>query len=266
MLTSWFNGPDDLDWMSAWTAGEIRRDYAAGYAMHLIVWTNDAEGPVSTRYGPACGRTYPLSSGFLDDMGKLARIWAGRRSGPPLYVTLFTEFQTFPCHDNAWAPDPATTNYYRALKDQYRSALAIFHRRARNSRVSLGWGGWQTRWDDRGIGGGRSLFRHFGDVMRASDFQSFQAMQGNGNVSDVLRMTRVLGRYGRVLLAHYKPTGGSQATFNSDVSTMLTDSYLRRATRLGLFGLSFMDDDFLDADPGIFQFVTKAITRYGRRT
>jgi hypothetical protein len=199
-------------------------------------------------------------------MQKLAGVYAGRRAGPPLYVTLFTEFQTYPCRDNAWAPDRATVNYYRALKDQYRSAVAIFRRRARNSRVSLGWGGWQARWDDPGVGGGRSIFRHFADVMRASDFQSFQAMEGKSNVGDVLRMTRALGRYGRVLLAHYKPDeGSSQATFNSDLTRMLTDGYLRKATRRGLFGFSFMDDDYLDADPGIAQFVRKAIARYGRR-
>ena len=265
MLTSWFNRREDLNWMSGWRTSEIPRDYAAGYAMHLIVWAGDAEGRLSTRYGPACGRAYPLSSGFLDDMRKLAHIFAGRRAGPPLYVTLFTEFQTYPCRDNAWAPDAATVNYYRALKDQYLSAVAIFHRRARNSRVSLGWGGWQTRWNAPGIGGGRSIFRHFGDVMRASDFQSFQAMEGKSNAADVLRMTRVLGRYGRVLLAHYKPDGGSQVTFDSDVTKMLTDSYLREATRRGLFAFSFMDDKYLVADPGISQFVRKAIARYGRK-
>lgn len=265
MLTSWYNGPEDLGWMSAWKTSEIPRGYAAGYAMHLIVWAGDAEGPLSTRYGPACGRAYPLSSRFLDDMEKLANTFAGRRAGPPLYVTFFTEFQTYPCRDNAWAPDAATVNYYRALKDQYLSAVALFHRRAHNSRVSLGWGGWQARWDDPRIGGGRSLFRHFADVMRASDFQSFQAMSREGNVADVLRMTRVLGRFGRVMVAHYKPDDGSQVTFNSDVTQMLTDSYLRKATRRGLFAFSFMDDKNLDADPVISQLVRKAIKRYGRK-
>jgi hypothetical protein len=264
MLTSWYSGPKDLDWMSAWKTGEVPRAYASGYAMHLIVWTGDPEGRLSTRYGPACGRAYPLSSRFLDDMRKLARIFAGRAAGPPLYVTLFTELQTYPCRDNAWAPDAATVDYYRALKDQYRSAVAIFHRGARNSRISLGWGGWQARWDDPAIGGGRSIFRHFADVMRASDFQSFQAMSVKSNVADVLRMTGVLGRYGRVLLAHYKPDDGSQVTFNSDVTQMLTDGYLRKASRRGLFAFSFMDDKNL-GDPGISQFVRKAIGRYGRR-
>src|SRR5206468_12004712 len=67
------------------------------------------------------------------------------------------------------------TNYYRALKDRYLEAMAVFHQYAPNSRVSLGWGGWQARWDAPATGGGRSLFGYFADVMRASDFQSFQA-------------------------------------------------------------------------------------------
>lgn len=263
MLTSWYTGPKDLGWISTWKNTEIPRDYAAGYAMHLIVWSGDAEAALPTRYGPACGRKYPLSNGFLDDMRKLALIFAGRRAGPPLYVTLLAEFQTYPCRENAWAADAATVNYYRALKDQYLSALGTFHRIAPNSRVSLGWGGWQVSWDAPGIGGGLSMFTHFADVMKASDFQSFQAMDGESNVAEVLQMTRVLGRYGPVMLAYYKPNNGSQLTFNSDVTRMLRDGYLRQATRRGLFAMSFMDDELLASDPGMSQLVSDAIARYG---
>jgi len=263
MLTSWYTGPKDLSWMSTWKTREIPQDYTAGYALHLIVWSGDAEGRLSTPQGPTCGRAYPLSSRFLGDMRKLAIVFAGRSAGPPLYVTLFAEFQTYPCRDNAWAADAATVNYYRALKAQYLSALATFHRLAPNSRVSLGWGGWQARWDAPGIGGGRSMFPHFADVMKASDFQSFQAMDGKSNVTDALRMTRVLGRYGPVMLAYYKPNDGSQDTFNSDVTRMLTDTGLREAVRRGLFAFSFMDDKLLVADPGMSKFVSTAIARYG---
>jgi hypothetical protein len=49
------------------------------------------------------------------------------------------------------------------------------------------------------------MFQHFADVLRASDFQSFQAMQSDGNVEDVRAMVRTLGAYGPVMLAHYKP-------------------------------------------------------------
>jgi hypothetical protein len=138
-------------------------------------------------------------------MRQLAQTFAGTAGGPPLYVTLFTEFQTYPCKDNAFNADAQTTAYYRALKDRYMETLAIFHQLAPNARVSLGWGGWQARFDDPKTGAGRSMFAAFADVMRASDFQSFQAMQSDSNVEDVRAMVRTLGVYGPVMLAHYKP-------------------------------------------------------------
>jgi hypothetical protein len=263
MLTSWYNGPKDLGWMAGWRTTEVPRAYRAGFALHLVVWTGGPERAVGTSYGTACGRAYPLSSRFADDMRRLARTFAGAASGPPLYVTLFSEFQTYPCRDNAWMPDDATRAYYRALKDRYREALGIFRRLAPNARVSLGWGGWQARWDDPATGGGRSLFARFADVMVASDFQSFQAMDSEGNAADVVAMTRALGAYGPVMLAHYKPDDGSQLTFDADVRTILTDASLRRLRALGLFALSFMDTSNLDREPATFDFVRRAAARYG---
>ena len=52
------------------------------------------------------------------DMRRLAETPAGDGDGPPLYVTLFTKLQTYPCRDSAWAPDAATSAYCRALKDR----------------------------------------------------------------------------------------------------------------------------------------------------
>jgi hypothetical protein len=194
-------------------------------------------------------------------MLSLARIWAGSSSGPRLYVTLFTEFQTYACHASAWLPDNA---YWQALKDAYRQALATFHAHAPNARVSLGWGGWQDRFDDPATGGGRSMFAHFADVMAASDFQSFQAMQDDTNIPDVLDMTRTLGAYGPVMLAHYKPNDGSATTFNADTSAMLTDSYLHKLVSAGLFAWSFMDDSNVSASPTTYRRIVAAIKRYGR--
>ena len=37
MLTSWYNGPNDLTWLSNWQYDEVPNDYAAGYALHLVV-------------------------------------------------------------------------------------------------------------------------------------------------------------------------------------------------------------------------------------
>jgi hypothetical protein len=262
MLSSWFNKPSDLSWMAGWRNGTVPRAYAAGYALHVIVYSNDATATVSTKYGPACGRPYPLSAGFLGDMARLAQTFAGSTSGPPLYVTMFTEFQTYPCKRNAWAPDAATRNYYLALQDQYRAAYAVFHQYAPNARVSLGWGGWQASWDDPAIGGGRSMFGYFDSVMRMSDFESFQAMDSTSNVAQVEQMVGILGRYGPVMLAHYKPNNGSPAVFNADLRTMLTDDFLRRETAAGLFAWSFMDS--ADLTGTILSFAEAAVTRFGK--
>jgi hypothetical protein len=262
MLTSWYNGPNDLSWMTGWRTGTVAASYAAGFAMHLVVYTNDPEVPLTTSYGPACGRAYPLSDRFPDDMRKLAQTFAGAASGPPLYVTMFTEFQTYPCDDNAWSPNAATTAYYLALKERYTLAFQVFHQYAPNARVSLGWGGWQAGFDQPERGGGRSMFPHFADVMRMSDFQSFQAMNGSGNVADIAAMVSTLGQYGPVMLAHYKPDNGSQATFDADVRAILTNSFLSEMTAKGLFAMSFMDAKNLDADPGIFEFAQHAVATY----
>jgi len=265
MLTTWYNGPADLKWMRSWKRDLVSQLYAKGYSLHVIVFTDEPEVPISTTYGPACGRAYPLSERFLDDMRQLAQTFAGAANGPPLYVTLFTELQTYACTDNAWKPDAPTTAYYQALKERYRAALGLFHQQAPNARVSLGWGGWQTRWDDPASGGGRSMFEYFADVMRESDFESFQAMQSDSNVGDVRAMVQTLGAYGPVMLAHYKPNNRSQATFEQDLRVMLTQAYLAELTAAGLFAWSFMDAKNLAASDSIFEFTRDAIRRYGSR-
>jgi hypothetical protein len=261
MLTSWYNGPKDLTWMTRWKTGTVRQAYAAGFALHLIVFSDDPEVALTTSHGPACGRAYPVSSQFASDMTALATTFGGRSNGPPLYVTLFTEFQTYPCRDNGYSADQLATNYYLALKDQFRAAHAVFHQHAPNARVSLGWGGWQAKFDDPGRAGGRSMFEHFADVMRLSEFQSFQAMDSESNTAAIRAMVRTLGGYGPVMLAHYQSDG---AAYAADVRAILTDAYLGEVTRDGLFAISFMDHDRLSASASTFQFVRAAVQRYGR--
>ncbi|MFC7483752.1 hypothetical protein ACFQX7_32220 [Luedemannella flava] len=261
MLTSWYNGPGDLSWMSGWRTGTVPKAYHQGYALHLIVYNDGAEVALDTKYGPACGRAYPLAGRFAGDMTTLARTFAGAKAGPPLYVTLFTEFQTYPCQDNAWSADAATTNYYRAMIDQYRSAMEIFHRHAPNAKVSLGWGGWQALYDDPGRGGGRTLFDRFADVLRESDFQSFQAMDSVSNTMTIRTMVRELRAYGPVMLAHYQNDSGNYGT---DVRQVLDPTFLREMTSDGLFAISFMDDKRMLADAATFAFVRDAVRRHGR--
>jgi hypothetical protein len=261
MLTSWFNGSSDLSWMGRWRPTIVLPAYRKGLALHLVEWDGGSEGPLVTPHGFACGRAYALSDHFLTDMRVLARTFAGR-PGDKLYVTLFAEFQTYPCVDNAWSPDPQTTAYYETLKDQYRKALAIFHAEAPNARVSLGWGGWQAAYDNPSIGGGRSLFEHFADVMRLSRFQSFQSLSSPTAVRDANGMTRALAKYGPVMLAFYKPSGSSSANQQAQLSSFLAPANLARLHRNGLFALSFMDSTFLH-DPASLKLVETAVRDSG---
>jgi hypothetical protein len=259
MLTSWFNSPNDLSWMRTWRPTVVLPAYKKGFALHLIVWDGGSEGQLGTPHGQACGRAYALSQRFLSDMRVLARVFAGRPSDR-FYVTLFAEFQTYPCKDNAWSPDAATTAYYEQLKDQYRSALAIFHSEAPNALVSLGWGGWQAAYDTPEIGGGRSLFKHFADVMHDSGFQSFQSLDSPTAARDAKAMTRALKPYGPVMLAFYKPLGPSPESVRARVRSFLSPSNLSTLRTEGLFALSFMDTTFL-RDPAVLRLAADAVNR-----
>ncbi len=254
MYTNWYSGPSDLDWMSAWQTSVVPQTYASGRAIHLIIYSGEDKG------GTPCGRQYPISPGVSDDMVRLARIFAGTPTDPPLYVTLFTEFQTYPCMENQWA---GAEDYYTLLQAKMVQIRDIFHLVAPNARVSIGWGGWQDRWDDPASGGGRSLFSHFAGIMQQMDFQSFQAMQNDTNVDDVREMTRTLGAYGPVMVAHYKPDNGSLTTYEADTRAMMTESFLRQVAGYGLFAWSFMGSGQM-SDPTVFGLVRDAVLRYGR--
>lgn len=271
MLSSWYNGPDDLGWITdSWHHSIYQSAYSAGYSLHLITWSPTPETTFTASTGTVCGRAYPLSSQWLDDMRQLARAFGGPSSGPPLYVTLFTEFQTYPCIDNAWNPSPEVNAYYQALISQYTAAVAVFHQYAPNSRVSLGWGGWQTRFDDPATGAGRSMFQYFATAMRAGDFVSFQAMAGDSNLTDIRNMTATLGAYGPVMLAHHMPDGDTNsiatvnAVFANDVSTLLTASSVNNLVGHGLFAWSFLNDTPMQASTTTFGIVDAGVTAFGR--
>ena len=262
MLTSWYNGSSDLAWMRKWRRSVVTPAYRHGFALHLVIWDGGPEGEISSTYGETCGRAYALSGQFLQDMRVLARTFAGS-DADRLFVTLFAEFQTYPCHDNEWSYDAGTTAYYEALKDQYRAALSIFHAEAPNSHVSLGWGGWQANWDNPAVGGGRSLLAHFADVMRESDFQSFQSLENPTAARDAEAMTIALHKYGPVMLAFYKPPDAPTPALNRTLSRFLSAGALNRLQRNGLFALSFMDTTFLKGRPSTLALVEQSVRRSG---
>jgi len=262
MLTSWFNGSSDLAWISKWRTSVVLPAYRHGFALHLVVWDGSSEGPLSTSHGETCGRPYALSRQFLQDMRVLANTFAGAPTDR-LFVTLFAEFQTYPCRDSEWSPDVETTAYYEALKDQYRAALSIFHTEAPNSKVSLGWGGWQANWDNPAVGGGRSLFAHFADVLRISDFQSFQSVESPTAARDARAMTVALHRYGPVMLAFYKPKPAPTEAMDRALSTFLSSAALAGLQQEGLFALSFMDTSFMRGRPSTLALVEASVRRSG---
>src|SRR4030042_348292 len=114
MLTSWYNGTKDLEWMRIQQNDLIPRLYKNKYIVHLITWADLPEENIVTPHGQACGRSYPVSSQVIDDMKQLAQIFNGEGL---MYVSLFTEFQTYTCTDNNWV---GNENYFNTLKDNYR--------------------------------------------------------------------------------------------------------------------------------------------------
>jgi hypothetical protein len=253
MYTTWYNRPSDLGWMAGWENGLVPQVYASGTAMHLVIWNGDAET------GTPCGRQYPIGSTINADMVRLAQIFGGDADDPPLYVTLFTEFQTFPCTDNQWSGAEA---YYTRLQTKMIEIRDIFHQHAPNSLVSIGWGGWQVRWSNSATGAGRALFPHFHATMRAMDYQSFQAMATDTNVNDVRAMTQTLGAYGPVMLAHHKPNGFYPAVFSADLSTMMTDAFISEMNGYGLFAWSFMDQREINSSEAVFQQTKSAVLAF----
>ena len=167
--------------------------------------------------------------------------------------------------DNAWNPDAPTNADYRALKDRYLETLAVFHQYAPNARVSLGWGGWQTRWDDPSIWG-RALDV---PVLRRCDARiGLPELSSDGERQQCRRRPRD-GRHARqddgpAMLAHYKPNNRSQATFERDICALLTEQNRRNnLAAAGLFAWASMDDTNLSASEDIFRFTQAAVGRLG---
>ena len=94
--------------------------------------------------------------------------------------------------------------YYRALKDRYLEIRQIFRDEAPN--VTGGsWAGTATRSraTTRKPAAAAPCSKHFADVLEVSDFQSVLAKQPYGNIDQVRRSVRILGKYGKVMVSAY---------------------------------------------------------------
>jgi DNA-binding SARP family transcriptional activator len=261
MLTTWNNGSEDLARYAGWRETVLARAYADGFAQHLVLADRSEPRPVDTKLGPACGRPYSLSEQFLADAVSLAETFAGTADSPPLFVSVFDGVQDFACTRGAILPDEQTTVYYRALLGQYFAVREIFHQLAPNALVSLSWDSAMAGHDEPAIGGGASMFVHFADAMRLSDFISISAVDSD-NADHVRAAVQALGRYGPVMLAYYHPS--PPKAMDSDVHALLADEFLADATRDGLFAVSFGDDGVLDAAPRVSEFVVDVMRRHAR--
>ncbi len=271
MLTTTFHQSSELDGLSSWRDRVVPEAYGKGFALHLLIpsWDDDdnPEVPFDTEYGRACGRQEPFTDTFLDDMRSLARIFAGRADGPPLYVTVFHEVSAMACGDDGYYDSTdATRAYFRALKDRYVEIRDVFHTEAPNARVGLGWQGWQATIDDHPeAGGGPSMFAHFADVLAASDFNSVLSWKAPGNVEQIRAAVRILGEYGPVMVAAHANDDVPPDVIDRDVRTLLTDASIAALVADGLFAWSFNEEKgMVDAGRPTVEFVKDVVRRTGR--
>ncbi|WP_432992267.1 carbohydrate-binding domain-containing protein [Dactylosporangium sp. CA-233914] len=234
MVTTWYNGPADLAWISGYERPSTISDlYGSGKAIELVVWLADHP-------------QYAVSEQFQHDIK--AVISALKGSGPhygPLYVVLFTEWETY-------SSDPG---YPGLLKAAYLKAAAAIHAEYAEARVALGFGGYL--W---GSSGNRDL-SFWSDTIAASDFTAVQQMQACDNehdgqsalVAQIRDSVRQLGSYGKpVMISHFKLWGGPECqvrAFDKFTKAMLNDSSMAELTNDGLFAWNFMLDHYID-DPG----------------
>ncbi|GAB2647928.1 hypothetical protein GCM10027271_01860 [Saccharopolyspora gloriosae] len=268
MLTTWYDDPDDLPRFESWRRDLLPKHYAAGTALHLLVAPTFDEGePVDTPRGPGCGQAYQMSPRFLDDMRRLATSFAGAENGPPLYVSMFNGMEKVACTTHGYDKDPATTNYYLALKDRYLQVRQIFHRYAPNARVALNWDGWQTDGSTPESTARReAMVDQFSDVMTVSDFQSFNAFQDEDNAEDVDRMVGRLSRYGPVMVSNFGPDkDGTGARARSDLERVFAPRQISKLTAQGLFAWSFWDHEYVDVTPETYTLARDVVNRYGLR-
>lgn len=262
LLSTWYRGPDDLPRLLAWKGETVKRAYADGFALHLIITVTDPPTAFETKFGEACGRPSPTTDEFFDQMRQLADVFAGLAQSPPLFVTLFDQVHTYACNPAGFKPDAQTIAYYKVIKARYVAIRELFHRTAPNALVSLGFGAGLARSDDPLAGGGRSMIQYFREVLSWSDFSSVTVVEPRGdNAADVAAMVRILGAYGPVMLSWYGPEGSPPRVINADVRKLLDEATLGELVAAGLFAWSF-DPDAVEAGPT--RFLTAAIRDYGR--
>lgn len=235
MITSWYNGPADTAWMKNYlNRSTISNLYGKGYALELVVWLADEPN-------------YAISPDFQHDAALLARIFRG--NGPnygPLYVVLFTEFETY----------SRDSTYFTKLEKSFVSARDTIRAVYPGARVALGFGGYG--WS--GVKH-RNLKKWEINAIKKGDFIAVQEMHYASNldimISQVRNSVRQLGTYGKpIMISHFKfswkkgePSSLPSDVFGRFVRKMLNWRMLDTLTSEGLFAWDFMNDHYIN-DPG----------------
>jgi hypothetical protein len=148
------------------------------------------------------------------------------------------------------------------LQDQYLAARHVIREEAPNARVAMGWDGYQVESDHPQVGGGRSMFEHFARVLKESDYQAVLAKQPYGDIDQVRRSVRLLGEYGKVMVAAYGNKDTRREVFDSDVETLLSEDSIASLTAAGLFAWNFNTVRVLDTgSPPILDLVKDVVRR-----
>ncbi len=259
-LTLTYRGSDTVPDLPRWRE-RISAANAAGVSAHVIVaGPNQHELPIQTRFGPGCGRRYPLTSEFSDEMRRLADAIKGPAEGPALFVTVFDGVNNYGCRDNTYKITESIRVYYEALQERYLETLQTFHRTAPNAFVALGWDGSQPLRRQPEIGGGRSMFQHFTNILHASDFQSVLFPKPVDDPGHVLLSIQLLSDYGNVMATY----SGSDSTDGTDwaPARLFSDANVAELTQMGLFGWNFATEDLPDTSTPRYQLVKDIVNRH----
>lgn len=270
MVTQWIDGHDTMPQLPGWKTGSIPKVYQTGKGIHLILLSGADQAAASSfesSSGTLCGIPYAVSDQFLVDMKAVAQAFAGKATGPPLLVSVFGGADQFGCGDGLH-PSAGSQAYFVVLRARFLQVLRIFHHYAPNSHVALDLNAWLNFGNDPGNGFGRETLNFFTEALRQSDFQSIAVTESEdaigtaGNGPSIQSMLQAVGRYGPVMVSHYRPWK-DLGTFDRDTTQLLTAQSLDKLTREGLFAWSFLGDQQLSSTPERFDRVQNAVKQFG---
>lgn len=251
MVTSWFNKPNDLNWMRGYKNETTMSNlYRRGYAQELVIWLADYP-------------EYAVSAEFQDDLKELIRIFKG--NGPhygPLYVVLFTEFETY----------SQDSTYFANLKEAFLHGKKNIKEEYSEAFVALGFGGYG--WIGQAK---RELHEWQKEALEASDFAAVQHMHHASRldlmVPQVRRSVRQLGSFGKpVMVSDFKlwsnegdASGLPSNSFNNFINQVFSRESLQSLADDGLFAWDFMDDDYINDASEAREKIKIIITQHAAR-